>query len=150
MDYLKKIAIPSFMMLWCVYFIHDAGPMSKKGNTFVWAVFILLCVVFAVELFNEFRRTRAEGASGSNTSEHEDHSGLIRSFVVFIATLLYIILMRRIGFAVSTFVYLAAMFLFLKAKNKFVVLIASAVITGIMWAAFYQLLGVPLPKGILF
>ena len=151
MNFLKKIAIPALTMAWCVYFITDAGSPSKKGNTFVWAVFVLLAVIFAVELFNEFRRAQAEKRTVKNSpAEKKDYSGLIRSGILFGATLAYIIAMPYLGFLISTFIYLFAMFLFLKAKNKIVVAVASVMLTGLMWFAFDYLLGVPLPKGIFF
>lgn len=151
MNFLKKITIPALAMAWCVYFITDAGLPSKKGNMFVWAVFALLVVIFAVEILNEFRRAQTEKRAAQNSpTEKKDYSGLIRSGILFGATLAYIIAMPYLGFLISTFIYLFAMFLFLRAKNKIVVVVASVMLTGLMWFAFDYLLGVPLPKGIFF
>ena len=151
MNFLKKITIPALMMVWCTYFIADAGSPSKKGNTFVWAVYILLLAVFAVELFNEFRRARAETQAQQHSDrEKKDYSGLIRSAALFGGTLVYIFVMPYLGFLISTLVYLFVMFLFLNAKNKLVVALASVALTALMWVAFDYLLGVPLPAGVFF
>lgn len=151
MNFLKKIAIPALMMAWCTYFIIDAGSPDKKGNTFVWATFVVLAAVFAVELVNELRRAIAEKkANEASAQEKQDNSGLIRSGILFGSTVVYILAMSYIGFMISTFVYLFAMFVFLKAKNKIVVAVASALLTALVWFAFDYLLGVPLPEGIFF
>jgi len=149
MNYLKRISVPALLMAWCVYFIISAGSPSKKGNTFVWAVFVLLLIVFAAELYNEFRRAKAEAKEQTDApKEKKDNTGLIRSGILFGATVLYVVLMQVLGFMISTFAYLVSMFLFLKAKNKLAVAVASVALTALMWFAFDHILGVPLPSGI--
>jgi putative tricarboxylic transport membrane protein len=72
----------------------------------------------------------------------------IAFLVVVGINVLYIALVERLGFVVMGVVYLAALFTVFRVRGRFVLPLAVAV-TLVIHYAFYKLLHVPLPWGIL-
>jgi putative tricarboxylic transport membrane protein len=68
--------------------------------------------------------------------------------VVVVVNVLYIALVDRVGFVLTAIAYLSALFAVFRVRSRWVVPLA-VVVTLIIHYAFYKLLRVPLPWGLL-
>ena len=71
--------------------------------------------------------------------------------IAMVLTLAYPLLMKKVGFAVTTFLYLAAMFYNLEPviRKLWIKLLISAVFTVLLYAVFGMVFKVSLPTGLL-
>lgn len=79
-----------------------------------------------------------------------DPKGFIRMLISIAICVSYIFLMKILGFAAATFVFLFILMTFLKQKGIFIRLFSSMATSIIVWAIFRYFLIIPLPEGWLF
>lgn len=70
---------------------------------------------------------------------------LILSYIIFIG--IYILLMDKIGYIISTYLFVLLSLLYLKVKSKKVLIILPIAITLVVYFAFTNILIVMLPRG---
>lgn len=61
--------------------------------------------------------------------------------------IVYLLLMNKIGYIASTVVFMIASLLYLKLKNKVVMIVLSVVLTVVLYFVFTNFLTVILPRG---
>lgn len=71
---------------------------------------------------------------------------------VMAVTLLYILVLKTLGFLITTFLYLTALVFIMQPEKKKIVtnLLVSSIMTGAVYVIFAKLFSASLPQGILF
>lgn len=69
----------------------------------------------------------------------------MKSYLVMLITLVYLIAMSMVGFVISSIVYLIILMIMYGIENKAKAVINSVLIVGIVYVVFNNLLSVPLP-----
>ncbi len=69
----------------------------------------------------------------------------MKSYLVMLITLVYLIAMSFVGFVISSIIYLIILMIMYGIENKIKAVINSVVIVGIVYVVFNNLLSVPLP-----
>jgi putative tricarboxylic transport membrane protein len=124
----------------------DYGPALFPG---VIAVGLLVCGVGLVLKGLAARRHRGENASWLAWDGWTRSRAHVLAFAVVIGVnAFYILLAERLGFVVTGVIYLGALFAVFGVRARWIVPLAVVVTLGIHYA-FYKLLHVPLPWGVL-
>ena len=123
---------------------------SPKGNDVGCSFFprtlsIFLILLSLLLLFNSIKKDKNHSTQDSN-----DPYALIRVLIVIILTVAYRYVIDYIGFLILTPFYLIILMLLIKVENIKKSIVLSVSITMFIWLAFYYLLQMPLPNGILF
>ncbi len=143
--YTGRIVIPVFFIELSVLFGVITLGFPDKGDVVgpgvvpgLWIIGILALSIFLL-------------VRGLFEYEDEDPPwGHVGKVAVFIAmTILYLIIMQIIGYYIATILYLFAGMYFLAYRNWKVMISLSAGWILISYFAFYRLLYVPLPRGLL-
>ena len=124
----------------------EYGPALFPG---VIAAGLLLCGVL---LFIKGLAARRSGEGDARLLAWDDWMRSPRQVtalaVVIAVNVLYIAVVERVGFVLTAIVYLSALFAVFRVRRRWVVPLA-VVVTLIIHYAFYKLLRVPLPWGVL-
>lgn len=129
-------------------------PRKDASNVFDARFFpYLLCAVFTIlavfQILAGIRNLKQAGQS-PKTEENEDTVTVLKALG---SILVYILLMSRLGFIVSTILFLLVMFALLcpvnQKKNYFLYLVVAIVFTLFVYVIFRYVLKIILPQGIL-
>jgi putative tricarboxylic transport membrane protein len=122
------------------------GPALFPG---VIAVAFIVCgaaLVYKHLAMNRSPNTRARWVTWDDWVHSPRH--VVAFAVVVAVNVLYIAVVDRVGFVLTAIVYLGALFAVFRVRARWVVPLA-VVVTLIIHYAFYKLLRVPLPWGLL-
>ena len=139
-----------------VVLIHVQGfpkiPGQKVGPALFPGVLAVGLAVCAVMLIAKGLAARAQGGERARWIELDGWTRQRRLVIAFFAVIgvnvFYILAVDRLGFILTAVVYLATLFTVFGVRVKWVVPLALAV-TVVIHYAFYKMLKVPLPWGVL-
>jgi len=127
-------------------------PGQRVGPALFPGILAVALAVCSVLLIMEGLAARREGGERAAWIGLEPWTRRTRYLLAFFVTVgvnvFYIFAVDRLGFIVVGTIYLAALFLVFGVTRKWIVPIAIVVTLGIHYA-FYKLLKVPLPWGVL-
>lgn len=107
---------------------------------------ILLIITSIAIIIRGVKKLKAEGDTLMQKIQNWK-----RVLMVMVATFIYVIVLRTLGFLITTFLYLTILILLMqpeKSKIKVSILI-SAAMTGVIYLIFSVLFSASLPRGIL-
>jgi putative tricarboxylic transport membrane protein len=139
-----------------VVLIHVQGfpkiPGQKVGPALFPGVLAVGLAVCAVMLIAKGLAARAQGGERARWIELDGWARQRRPVIAFFAVIgvnvFYILAVDRLGFILTAVVYLGTLFTVFGVRVKWVVPLALAV-TLVIHYAFYKMLKVPLPWGVL-
>jgi putative tricarboxylic transport membrane protein len=127
-------------------------PGQKVGPALFPGVLAVALAVCAVVLIVKGLASRAQGGDRARWIELDGWTRSRRHVVAFFAAVgvnvFYILLVDRVGFIITGTVYLATLFAVFGVRPKLILPLAVVVTLAIHYA-FYKLLRVPLPWGVL-
>ena len=139
-----------------IFELRDITPLARVYPAFVIAgSYIMIAVVAFRAILGNKKKPPAQTASSGEKGTAEaaaslDKTAMIRIIIYCGAILAYILLIDILGYILSTVVFAVFSLLFMRNKNK-VVLVALPVIFALaMYFIFANFLFVRLPAGILF
>jgi putative tricarboxylic transport membrane protein len=124
----------------------NVGPALFPG---VLAAAMLVCGAILIATGLKARRSAGTASPWAAAPEWLRSRRHVLAFVVLVAAnVLYLLAVDRLGFLLTAFVYLAALMWVLRVRLAVAVLVAFLMALAIHYA-FYKLLRVPLPWGVL-
>lgn len=85
--------------------------------------------------------------------KEEDQAKRIKNLktigLVVLISVIYLLLLRPVGFIIITFLYLLAEMFVLETKNKIMLVAVPLITTTVLFLLFTKVLTVPLPMGLL-
>ena len=143
--YAGRIIIPLFFIELALVFgivtLNFPNKGDEVGPGVVPGLWLIAILVFSTMLL-------IKGTLGNE--EQDPPWGHLKKVAVFIVmTILYIIIMQYIGYYLSTVIYLILGMYYLSYKNWIVMISIAGGWVVFSYFAFYRLLYVPLPKGML-
>lgn len=137
-----------FMYLICGLFLYMSQDLSESSKTYplftIWLLFGLTTLYLLRMLINAGRYGVESGAN-----EIFDGFKPAQFFFCLAMTVVYMLMVKYLGFFTATIIFMFAVLLFLKVPIVATV-IAVAAINLLVYLAFVKFLGVRLPKGLLF
>lgn len=135
-DLITELAMPLLFAGIAVFVIFDARSMRSESvfPTMVAAVLLACSVYWMGEIF--IRRKKLINIEGLN----------IKKMLVTLAALaVYVLVLRRLGYVISTLLLVGFIIRALGYKNYPVLVLCSILTVGAVFLLFKVLLGVPLP-----
>jgi len=119
------------------------GSFAKPNSGFAPMLFSLLLIIFSVmNIVLEFLQPNSIPDKLKNVN-------WIKFFLYIAICIVYVFLVKRLGFAVDTFICLAAMLKLAGLKGWVKPVLYSLAFSAAIWALFTFAMDVPLPSGIL-
>ena len=137
-----------FMYLVCGLFLYLSKDLSETSKTYplftIWLLFGLTTLYLLTMLINA-------GKYGVESGAEEIFNGFKPAQFLFCLamTVVYMLMVKYIGFFVATIVFMFAVLLFLRVPLK-ATIISVVSINLLVYLAFVKFLGVRLPAGLLF
>ena len=101
-------------------------------------IFVLTCVELGEVLTNRIKESKKK----------EERSPRKLMYII-VLSILYVVLIKPLGFVISTFLFLAASMKLLEVKNKKLAVLVPFITAAIIYVVFKILLKVQIPVGIL-
>lgn len=143
MGLFRKLVAPFIMIAWATYYFIEVSNQAEQSQYLIRPVYwlsVILCLIIAAKEVVRYRKQE----DGESTKQ-DDVKPMLISISAIVA---YLILMRVVGFLMSSLVFLFVAFSYVRV-SKAKAAIFSALLTVAIYACFKIFLGVPLPAGIL-
>ncbi|MEA4934362.1 MAG: tripartite tricarboxylate transporter TctB family protein [Lawsonibacter sp.] len=132
-----ELLCPLLFLSFGIYIRISALSMSRRDATFPNLVAYIVIAVSIIQLVMDMRK-----------SEHKarfKNVNFLKLAECIGAMLLYVVLLKKIGFLVDTFLLTSYTMYALEYRKYKVLFIAAAIITAVIFLVFRVLLHVPLP-----
>jgi len=93
---------------------------------------------------------RAIAGISLTTLEDTDRQGFLRASGTLALGVIYIGLMKLIGFYIATALFLYAVMAFLGQKGQITRILVSVIVASLIFGIFHLFLKIPLPEGLIF
>ena len=142
------IGVVLFMYVFCGLFLYLSQDLSESSKTYPLFTIWLLFGLTTLYLIRMLVSTGKYGVE-SGTDELFDGFKPAQFLFCLAMTVVYMLMVKFIGFFVATIVFMLAVLLFLRVPIK-ATIIAVVSINLLVYLAFVKFLGVRLPQGLLF
>lgn len=142
------IGVVGFMYAVCAFFYVYSFDLKKGSETYPLFTIALLFGLTTLYLINMIIAAKKHGVE-SGVSEVFDGFQPKQFFVSLVLTIVYFLMMKYLGFFVSTTVFMLVTLIYLKVPMLHTA-IAIVAVDVLIYLAFVEFLGVRLPKGLLF
>jgi len=150
-DRRSSIILLVFSGFWAyqTYYLPGTTLEGTPGPRFFPSLLVIILSFLSVLLFIRGGK-RGSANEDSPNDQDEKEEPFFKGFIVFIAILFYVILVKYIGFMMGTIIGLTVV-LSLNPERNWKTTLITACLTGIgLHVIFKVLLKIPLPTGILF
>lgn len=148
-------AVTAIFIFALVYLYQMTSLKNPQDKILVNPVIWLMIIMFPIILWIEWRQFREDfnHQEEGETLESETNATLTLRVVLFIIiTFLYLIVMEKLGFVLSTLVYIPLLMWVLGTKwrdSKLVFILLPILLTIGLYLLFETVLDIPLPEGFL-
>ncbi len=142
------IGVVVFMYAICAFFYVHMLQLKEASQTYPRFTIVLLFGLTTVYLLQMIMNARKHGVE-SGVDTVFDGFQIVQFVVCLAMVIVYLFMMKYLGFFVATIVFMFAVLLFLRVPIVHTV-IAVVAINLLVYLAFAQFLGVKLPAGLLF
>lgn len=142
------IGVVGFMYAVCAFFYVYSFDLKAGSETYPLFTIILLFGLTTLYLVNMIIAAKKHGVE-SGVNEVFDGFQPKQFIVSIVLTIVYFLMMKYLGFFVSTTVFMIASLLYLHVSVLHTAIVVVAM-NVLIYVAFIQFLGVKLPKGLLF
>lgn len=140
----RKKGFASIIFLFVVSIFFFLGAKGMEGDSGLFPkilsglIFVLTCVELGEVLTNRIKESKKK----------EERSPRKLMYII-VLSILYVVLIKPLGFVISTFLFLAASMKLLEVKNKKLAVLVPFITAAIIYVVFKILLKVQIPVGIL-
>ena len=140
----RKKEFASIIFLFAVSIFFFLGAKGMEGDSGLFPkilsgfIFVLTCVELGVVLTNRTKESKKK----------EERSPRKLLFII-VLSILYVVLIKPLGFVVSTFLFLTGSMILLEVKNKKIAISVPFITVALIYVVFKILLKVQIPVGIL-
>lgn len=139
----KKKEIASIIFLFAVSILFFLGANGMKGDSGLFPkilsgiIFVLTCIESISVMTNKTKESKKK----------EERSPKKLIYIIALSVL-YVVLIKPLGFSLSTFLFLAGSMILLEVKNKKLAVLTPILTVVIIYFVFKVLLKVQIPVGI--
>lgn len=161
--YVKKIVLPTLVMLWATVYYIECRGYSLKSRRLVQVVFFMMLGLYVINAITDYFVTKKEwrakfsaGAVDNDNLKNESRKKIFsqagkenRTFFLFLLLMMFVLCLNTLGFIIATLVFSAVVLSIMGERriSRLVVLPIVLVIT--LFLIFNFSLNVPLPIGFL-
>lgn len=141
------------------YYLEVYALSSRTINLLlIGPVYVILALSTFFLIVSKVRKARSETESAVSSDPNQQapeksgaaraDSAVVRDGLVFgIATILYVLLLDKVGFVVSSFLYVMSLIYFLGSRSFWLTVFLPIVVVGFLYLTMVVLLKFPLPEG---
>ncbi|MBI4537204.1 MAG: tripartite tricarboxylate transporter TctB family protein [candidate division NC10 bacterium] len=154
LNYLKQNGFCILALLFLVAYWQSAKDLPLRSTYFprliMTYVFIPILLWNIVGSIVDLRKRPGKEAlpEGAETSGFDSHD--MKKVIGIVLTFLYILLISRLGFYVSSTLYFLSFIFLLNIRNHLKTVLYILLMNGFMYMAFERWLGIQIPRGLLF
>ena len=145
---MTDIGVVVFMYAICGFFYYHMTQLQANSQTYPRFTIVLLFGLTTLYLLQMVMNARKHGVT-SGVSEVFDGFMIAQFFICLALSIVYLVMMKYLGFFVATIVFMVAVLAYLRVP-KVHAAVAVVAINLLVYLAFVQFLGVKLPAGLLF
>lgn len=127
-------------------FVSQLPATNEKARVYPMVVLAGSYLMIALTLVNWFRARKSGAFKNLKTMEAKR---VVYIAVYCVAIFVYIFLIERLGFIISSVLFGIYSLIYMKNKNKIVIIVLPIVVTLVLYLIFKNFLFVTLPAGIL-
>ena len=142
------IGVVGFMYAVCAFFYVYSFDLKKGSETYPLFTIALLFGLTTLYLINMIIAAKKHGVE-SGVNEVFEGFQPKQFFISLVLTVVYFLMMKYLGFFVSTTVFMLVTLMYLRVPMLHTA-IAIVAVDVLIYLAFVEFLGVRLPKGLLF
>lgn len=146
------IIILCILCLVSIFLYYKSLSFPKGAETFPQVLVVIVLVLSVYQIAASFIKKEAfqQQKEQKDKSQHTNWVREYSPYIIFMFTVIYAILITRLGFFVSTFIFICSAMWFLGARRVTAYVFSTLGISLFIYFLFVMQLKVPLPKGILF
>lgn len=127
-----------------------AKDYRPQARYFPWMIGSITAILLIWEIVVKSKKEAEEEEKIDEEQKYGSDVVHKRWLTMAISLIIYVAVMRKIGFNVSTFIFLLMIYWSFDVKPYYKNILLSLVITGAFFVVFDMLLGIRLPSGIWF
>lgn len=143
-----ELVVPALAIAFTLYFFSTIwnSPWTAQVSAFlVGGILLFVCAIFLVRVALMLRSGQGNLGFGNLFTREDIRSGRIG---LFATTIGYCVLIDRLGFTLTTFLFLSiSMFVLSKGKNAGFITLISAIMALAGWAVFIWAFDTRFPRG---
>ncbi len=136
-----------FLCIWIFWYVGRYRPVEVYfyGPDFFPRVLSVVMMILGLALI-----LNALAGNSLKKTETIDPRGFIRMLISIGICIGYLFLMKILGFASATFIFLFILMSFLKQRGIIIRILSSLITSIVVWTIFKYFLIIPLPEGVFF
>lgn len=124
---------------------YSGRGVNRYGpNYFPQALSLMLFLTSVALIVQALRGKALKGLEKINKQ------GFVRAAVTLVMAVAYLLMMKVVGFYISTIIFLYVVMMYLGQKNQWVRVLVSISVASAVYGLFYYFLKIPLPEGIFY
>lgn len=135
----------AFMLIFSIYFFYIATTMRAGAAKFPKIIMGLMILLSIGCLIQGIIKTRSNVNTGSEASAQVLWSEIKIPLLVFCMITLYVIALQYIGFIISTLIFIPALMLFYRNRNKLLIVCCTVFTIAFIYTLFTVVLKLQLP-----
>ena len=149
--FMHRIIVATAILLFAILYLFEIGSLKSVQdkllvNPIIWIMFLLYPII----IWQDWKEYRKKSSTEEVAPDGESSSRMNRKLLFFIlSTFVYLLLMDYVGFIIITILYMPFLMWVLGTTSKKTLIILPIVFTVLMYILFNNLLGIPMPQGIL-
>jgi len=136
-----------FLIFFCGLFYYLSFSFTEEARGFphfmIFFLFLFSLSLFVNTFFSKEKQTK-------DTDTSDNGIDIKRLFYVAALTIIYIVLINKVGFYFTTILYLFYSMYYLGIKNVKLLLLITGIFIIFLYVGFTLFLELPIPEGILF
>lgn len=156
-QYLKKMALPTIVMIWATTYFVECQGYGLKSRRLVTIVFFIMLGLYLINGFTDFlevRRAMNERDEGQTKSADIDWAAIkqgpmMRTISLFVLLAAYVLLLEPLGFILTTPICSSGILLVMGERKPVRLVLIPVVLVIALYVSFKIGLRIPLPVGIL-
>lgn len=141
-DILICLAVSIVLLIFCSQ-LPGINPMARTYPIVVIAGSFVMVAIILVQTFTKKQPAQSTESGDPPLSKKTT----IRIIIYCVAILVYILLMDKLGYIISTIVFAVYSLIFMHNKNKIVIVVLPVIFALLMYFIFLKFLYVTLPTG---
>ena len=151
--YLKKMTLPTVIMIWSATYFLECQSYKLKSRRLVSIVFFMMLGLYIINGLTDYlevRKAYRQGAAATKKAASGlSSSAVIKMAAIFAVLIVYTLMLDRAGFIITTLIGAGLIMWIMGERKAQLLILIPIILVTLLYVIFNFGLRVPLPKGIL-
>lgn len=137
------------------YYLEVSALSGRKTNLLMigpvyWALLVCIVALAASKIIEALKSAEPQASDQLNQPSQNSIRLFVRNAIAFsLSTVVYVLLLDRVGFVTTSFLYLSCLTFLLGARSIWLVIVLPASVVGFLYVTMSIFLRFRLPEGLL-